>query len=309
MKILNLSYDDYANYGHENANALRSVGIDVSDLKRVRHTFKYTSESEIVTSSIIEREIKKADIIQLFHSDSTWLDYARNLGKKIVVYHTGTTYRQNHEHCNTIFNNKVDACFTDHCEFIGLGMKNEQYVATAININAIHDQLHNVESNKISAPYKIGHFPSNPGVKGTNVIVSMINSLNTPKRFIYSENRVSYPDQLNRMDMCDIYVELFAPVQNGKQYGCYGVTAFEAAALAKVVFTNNVNEKAYNDSYGDCALIIANTEKDFINKMENILSLSSSKLLKLQTKTLTWVTEKHSLQASGKRLTSLLKNL
>ena len=57
MKVLNLSYDDYANYAHESANALRSVGIDCKDLKRVKHPFSYGTESKVATSDEIRREI------------------------------------------------------------------------------------------------------------------------------------------------------------------------------------------------------------------------------------------------------------
>jgi len=107
MRICNISFDDYSNFSHDNANALRSVGIDCKDFKRVKHPFDYGTESKVATTEEIKREISKADIVQLFHSDSTWLDLAWSLGKRVFVYHTGTTYRMNPIHCNSIFNNKV----------------------------------------------------------------------------------------------------------------------------------------------------------------------------------------------------------
>ena len=300
MKICNISFDDYANFAHENANALRSVGIECKDLKRVKHPFSYGTESKVATSSEIEREIKKADIVQLFHSDSTWLDYAYSLGKRIFIYHTGTTYRMNPIHCNSIFNGKVEACFTDQCEFIGLGMKNETYIATTLNT----DKYKPIEK-EVKTPYLVAHYPSNPGVKGTDKIVEMLSNIEVAN-FTINTDRISHKSQIERMQLCDIYVELFAPFQHGKQYGCFGVTAFEAASLGKIVFTNNSNEKVYSDAYGECALIITNTEKDFISKMEWILQLNEKHIVNLQEQSRNWIIKNHSYKATGLRLKKLL---
>jgi len=300
MKVLNLSYDDYANFAHENANALRSIGIDCLDLKRIAHPFSYGSESLVATTERIKSSIIKSDIIQLFHSDHTWLDFAYNLGKRIIVYHTGTGYRQASENCNTIFNDKVERCFTDQCEFIGLGMKNETYIATAVNAEKFKPG--NWETVN---PYLIAHFPSDQTVKGTAQIVKMLQKIETAN-FIINTDRVNHKAQIERMQGCDIYVELFAPTQRGKNYGCFGVTAFEAAALGKIVFTNNIGQKAYSDAYGDCALIIANTEDDFINKMKWVLSLNEKDVVNLQEQSREWIVKKHSYQATGNRLKTLL---
>lgn len=300
MRVLSISYDDYANFAHENANSLRAVGIDCIDLKRVKHPFSYGTESKVATSTEIQNQIKKADIVQLFHSDHTWLNYAYELGKRVFVYHTGTGYRLNPDNCNTIFNDKVERCFTDQCEFIGLGMKNETYIATAINTDK-----YKPSNNVISAPYKAYHFPSNPSVKGTEKIKEMLLKIENGI-FKVNEDKVSHEAQIERMSECDIYIELFAPTQHGKPYGCFGVTAFEAAALGKIVFTNNIRQKVYSDAYGDCALIIANTELDFIQKMKWILGLNEKHIVNLQEQSRNWVIQNHSYIATGLRLKKLL---
>ncbi len=300
MRILNISHDDFANFAHENANALRSVGVNCLDLKRTAHPFSYGSESKVATSDRIINEIKKADIVQLFHSDHTWLEMAWALGKRVVVYHTGTGYRQSPENCNNIFNGKVDRCFTDQCEFIGLGMKNETYIATAINT----DKFKPIEKI-VKKPYLIAHYPSNETVKGTAKIVEMLQKIECAN-FTVNTDRVNHKAQIERMHGCDIYVELFAPTQRGKEYGCFGVTAFEAAAIGKIVFTNNLNQKVYSDAYGDCALVIANTELDFIQKMKWVLSLNEKDVVNLQEQSRDWIVKKHSYEATGNRLKTLL---
>lgn len=300
MKVLNLSYDDYANFAHENANALRSVGVVCKDLKRVKHSFNYGTESKVATSEEIRREIAKADIVQLFHSDSTWLETAWALGKRVFVYHTGTGYRQASENCNKIFNDKVERCFTDQCEFIGLGMKNETYIATAINTEKFK-----LGEWKTINPYLIAHYPSNKAVKGTDKIVEMLQKIEGAN-FTVNTDKVNHKAQIERMQGCDIYVELFAPTQRGKNYGCFGVTAFEAAALGKIVFTNNIGQKVYSDAYGDCALVIANNEVEFISKMKWVLSLNEKDVVNLQKQSREWVVKNHSYEATGNRLKTLL---
>lgn len=300
MKVLNLSFDDFANFAHENANALRSVGVNCLDLKRMAHPFSYGTESKVATSERIISEIKKADIVQLFHSDHTWLQTAYDLGKRVIVYHTGTGYRQNPENCNNIFNSKVERCFTDQCEFIGLGMKNETYIATAIDTEKI------IPGDwKTLKPYLVAHYPSNPTVKGTEKIVEMCKSIDG-LQFIMSEERLKHDAQLKRMAACDIYIELFNTTQHGKPYGCFGVTAFEAAALGKIVITNNINEKAYCQQYGDCALVIANTEEAFISKLTWLNGLSENDLLNLQEQTREWIVKNHSYIATGNKIKTLL---
>jgi len=300
MRVLNLSYDDYANFAFDNCKAFKSVGIDAVSFKKVKHPFGYDQESTIGTVDQIKREIQKADIIQLFHSDGSWLNYAYDLGKRVVVYHTGTAYRQNPNNCNIIFNGFVERCFTDQCEFIGLGMKNETYIATAVDTDKI------IPGDwKTISPYLVAHYPSNPTVKGTAKIIEMCKSIDG-LQLIVSEERLKHEAQLKRMSSCDIYVELFNTTQNGKPYGCFGVTAFEAAALGKIVITNNINEKAYSDQYGDCALVIANTEEAFISKLTWLNGLNENDLLNLQEQTREWIVKNHSYIATGNKLKTLL---
>lgn len=306
-KVLNLSYDDYANFAFDNCKALISVGIEAISLKRVKHPFGYSEESKIASSSEIQRAIDKADLVQLFHTDSTWLEYAYNKGKRVVVYHTGTTYRLNPEHCNKIFNSKVERCFTDQCEFIGLGMKNETYIATAIDTDKIKPSV----STKSPLPL-FAHYPSNPTVKGTEKIKEMLETifkgLSKGKDDCYDINIQILPhdSQLKRMNDCYCYIELFAPTQHGKPYGCFGVTAFEASALGKIVITNNIHQKVYEDAYGECALLIANTEEAFFKQVNFILDQNDNGLSLLMQRSRSWIMEKHSYKATGERIKKIL---
>lgn len=302
MRVLNISYDDYANFAYDNAKALESVGVDAVSVKRVSHAFNYEGQSGVYSIGQIKKFIDSYDIIQFMHSYHELLDYAVSKGKRCFVYHTGTSYRQDSETFNKIFNNKVERCFTDQCEFFGLGMKNETYIATAINTDRIKALDWNVTN-----PYTIAHFPSNPSVKGTQKIGEMLSKINSPYKYIFSQERVNHSEQIKRMSQCDIYIELFAPTQNGKPYGCFGVTAFEAAAMGKLVFTNNLRQDVYWKAYGISPFVICNTEADFMEDLEVTLNLSHSELKLRQQMSAAIIEKKHSYKATGEYLLKLIR--
>ncbi len=305
MKIVSICYDDHANFMFDNTKALISVGINAISFKRRAHPFGYKEESQIGTNDEIIRAIKDSDIIQLFHSDSTWLDYAHKLNKRIIVYHTGTAYRLNSESCNQLFNDKVEICFTDQCEFIGLGMKNETYIATAVDTENIIPDLSNCKNWSLFA-----HYPSNAGVKGSDKILDMMNHVLNENindvTFKFDFSQLSHTEQLARMNECYCYIEMFAPTQFGKPYGCYGVTAFEAAALGKLVITNNIHEEVYKNAYGFCPFVICNTEEEFISKTIDIMHMESDEIMHRMSITRGWIEKKHSYKATGEYLKKCL---
>jgi hypothetical protein len=297
MRVLNITQDDYANFQHENANALRSIGVDCIDVKTVLHPFGYETQSKIVSDAEIKNLIKEADIVQIFHSDLNMLELTHGIdmsGKKLIVYHTGSRYRSRPEYINKYFNDRVYASFTDQCEFMELGAKNLKYIATAINDNGIKTFSHAVEK-----PYVIGHYPSNPEVKGTDKILEMLNNFNGQFVLKYSTQSVSHSEQMKRLSDCDIYIELFKPELNGRPYGCYGVTAFEAAMAGKIVITQNIHKKAYEDAYGFCPFYLCNTEKEFMRTIEMILSMDITTLSGVQSMTYEYIKQKHNYKATG----------
>lgn len=302
MKVLNVCFDDYANYSFDNAEALKSVGVDARSIKMKRHPFNYAQESPIGSEFEIRSQIDKADIVQFMHSDHKFLKYAIGKNKRIFVYHTGTGYRNSPKIMNGIFNPHIEAAFTDQTEFIGTGMKREQYIATAIDVKKYKSFSHQVNEERI-----ISHFPSNASVKGTGDILYLMAKVKAKNfKFFYSTDKVGHVSQVQRMANCDIYVELFKPFLNGKPYGCYGVTAFEAAACGKVVVTQNIRPNVYANAYGDCPLVIANDENAFINHIERLLGYTNLTISAIQTETYNWVVEKHSYKATGERLKKLL---
>lgn len=301
-KVINICTDDFANYSFDNCESLKAAGIRAESFKLIKHPFGYTNQSQIVTRQRIISEIDKADVIQLMHTDNFFLNYLIQKKKKFVVYHTGTRYRENSDNFNSFFNPHVFKTFTDQCEFLELGAKNIEYVATAINTD-----VYAPRPWLSVKPYTIGHFPSNPIVKGTIEIKQMLRLVREKYNLHFDLDKVRHDRQINRMNSCDIYIELFKPTLNGKPYGCFGVTAFEAAALGKIVVTNNINKEAYRKAYGDCALFIANTKEEFLHTIENLLILPPTKINQFKKESREWILRNHSYKANGERLIKLLE--
>jgi hypothetical protein len=304
MKIINICYDDYANFSYCNAKALQAAGINAKSYKIIKHKFEYREQSEVVDRQQMIEQIKKADLVQIMHSDLNALYFCTLAGQKnIVVYHTGSNYRREPEVMNAKFNPNVVGCFTDQCEFIGTGMKNEKYIATAIDFESLQDKRYQWETND---PYTIGHYPSNAEVKGTKEIIALLFGVDQTKfHFKHTTEKAGHNTNLLRMSQCDIYIELFKPFLDGKKYGCFGVTGFEAAAMGKVVVTQNLNPEAYEKEYGAPAFFLANDQRQFIDIVADLLNQSPENIKKLQDQAREWIRSKHSYEATGKHLRAI----
>jgi hypothetical protein len=296
-RVLNLASNDYANMSHNNANALRSIGVDCFDYVLNPHPFGYESQSEVITREEIISMVNKFDIIQIFHSCPTILNLVNigNFKRKLVVYHSGSRYRAEPDKFNQLFKD-ADVVITDQTEFINLCDKPTHYLAP-------HTDLEPTEKRK-GGKLIVGHYPSNSEVKGTDEIKSMLEPFKNDFEIRIDTNIIPHSENLKRIAECHIYVELFKPELNGKPYGCFGVTAFEATSLGCLVITNDLNMGVYHNAYGLTPFQIANTKDEFTE----ILHL----LKGFNTETIQDLTEldfrnNHSIESTGKRILELIK--
>lgn len=310
MRIINVCRDDFANFSYENAQALKSIGIDSESFKLVPHPFSYPNQSRIVSLDVMITAIAHADVVQVIHNDEEIFNLclqvraARSADKplQIIPYHSCTAYRNDPDKYNRSWNPHIEMSFTNQCEFMNLGSKNLHYITTAID-----PDKYNFSGWTTKDQITFGHYPSNSMVKGTNHILHMLKQVKGNADVSYSTEKVDYNAQLQRMNQCDIYIELFSPVLYGKPYGCYGVTAFEAAAMGKIVVTQNIHKEVYEKEYGKTAFFIANTEKEFVDTIEYLISLPKDKIEELQHKSNAWVRENHSYQATGERIMKIIR--
>lgn len=308
MKVLNCCQHDWANFSHDNANALRSAGIYCVDVKEHSHRFNYDNESKIFSSNKILEQMNLCDVVQIFHSDLKMLNLCKIAEKKrIIVWHTGTYYRKESEKLNKEFNPFVEKSILALGEFYGKGAKNQQYMVGAIDTNKIKP------SDLFHLPYKIAHYPSNSTVKGSDTIEEiarkLFNKFSHKFTFKLSTRLVPYHEQLKRISECDIYIELFAPKQDGYNYGSWGITALEAAAMGKIVVTNHTTENVYNKTYGrKTPFIIANTKNELLEKLEKLINKNPEDIRKIQSETRSWVEKYHSYKATGEKLKWIINN-
>ena len=296
-RVLNLASNDYANMSHNNARALRSIGVNCFDYVLSPHPFGYESQSEIVTREEIISMVNKFDVIQIFHSCSIILNLV-NIGKfngKLVVYHSGSRYRSEPDKFNKIFK-EVDVVITDQTEFIKLCDNEIHYLAP-------HIELEPTEKRK-GGKLIVGHYPSNSEVKGTEDIKTMLEPFKNDFEIRIDTNIIPHEDNLKRIAECHIYVELFKPELNGKQYGCFGVTAFEATSLGCLVITNDLNMDIYHSIYGISPFQIANTKDEFIETLTILKEFNTETIKDLQEYDFR---KNHSIESTGKRILELIK--
>jgi hypothetical protein len=285
MKVLNFSQQDYSNMSHENANALRSIGVDCKDAKFYRHNFKYKTESHIESLNSFKDSVRRYDVVQIFHSDKELIRLAKLGGaKKIVVYHTGTRYRQNAQMYDKLCDGMIQ--ITDQCEFIH--NNNMHYLAP-------HVLFKPTIKNNIKPV--IGHYPSNPDNKGTKDVIRLLEPFKNDFEIRIDTKILEHSKNIQRISECDIYIEMFCLEQEGKPFGCHGVTAFDASSLGCKVITNNINQSVYTDVYGEYPFFIANTE----SKFNSVMQLLSKKDVTLRS-----VFDCHNIKDTGKRILKLI---
>jgi hypothetical protein len=293
MRVLNISSVDYANMSHNNAQALRSIGIDCDDWTMSVHAFQYTSQSQVVTAKHIMQRFLEYDVIQLFHScEKTYMLIMAH--PNIVVYHTGTRYRMNKRYYDNLYMGRTIA--TDQCEFL-LHDPTMMYVAP-------HTTLQPAQ-RPYRTKLRIAHYPSNHLVKGTKTIQRLLEPFKDRFEIDINTNREPHEKNLYRIGLADIYIELFNPTQNGQPYGCFGVTAFEATAMGVMVVTNNVNRQAYEDVYGAHPFLTPNDEMAFIQAIES-LAVPREQFDAMREEMHAGFRDKHSIQATGERIKQII---
>lgn len=308
MRVLNLSQNDWANYSHDNMLSLRSAGIDCIAAKEHPHKFNYPEQAQVLDNGGIKELIREADIVQIMHSNHKMLRLCKDVGhQNIVVYHTGTNYRDDPAFYNNLFNPIVKASIIALGEFNRKGAYNQKYCSVAV------DTFNLKPGRKPGDLVRIGHFPSNSEVKGSAKVLGVVKARYKHKddfHFRMATDLVDRLEHLNRLRWCDVYIEMFAPKLRGKRYGSWGTTAVEAAALGKVVITNHSTKSFYEKEYNtQVPFITCETKKELYGAIDDVINMNKKELISLQKKHRSWTIENHSYRATGKRLKKILNEL
>tara|TARA_R110000803_G_scaffold52326_2_gene107723 strand:- start:3714 stop:4628 length:915 start_codon:yes stop_codon:yes gene_type:complete len=296
--ILNLCSNDYANFMDDMTKAMKTAGLKVTAAKRNPHEFGYKDEVGIPSHAALLDLIRKAEIIQIFHSDLRLynLAIATNPKAKRIMYHTGSLYRQNPDKYNQAIDPQTKIVHALG-EFMTLGAPKPLYIVGAINTNKILPS--SFDRVSVRTPRTFGHFPSSKINKGTALIERLMES-HLDINYITSGTLLPHPDHMDRIREVDILIELFSPTQAGKKYGSWGITCLEAAAMGKAIITQNLSDQVYREHYGDHPLILVQNPQEFHEAINALRDMSHSDLFELKMKTWKWVVENHSYAATGR---------
>ena len=315
VKVGLFAWDDWANVGELLAKSLRENKVDAVLYKCKRHSFNYTNEGIIVNGlqGLIEAA-KTVDIVHFMHSGTYSSKGVRVPGglvplfikngifsknKTFVMFHGGTSYRQYSEVINKTVNPYIHATTTQTYDLLDLGAKNEYWLLPPIDTGVLKPKTY-----VASAPIKIAHYPSSLSVKNTKLIRSLISKMSLESQYSDGEP-VKYEEHINRIHDCDVYIEHQGFHQNGKQYGEFGLTGLEAAALGKIVITCTKSKDRYEKEYGEFVPYISNSEEELGGVLEKLLLMNSQEIELEKIKSRAWVEKNHSLLNIGSRLAKI----
>ena len=327
IDVLMLTIDDNANTGWRTSQCLKRMGLKVLFLKGCMHPYYYPEQGVIHPTlaevSAVERGHIKDPVLRvpqlkpitdaakcIHFIASRIIDTGTDpRTKKIVMQHGGRFYRTNHEVLNELIDPYVDANIIQMPDLMGLGAKNEHLIYFSVDTDYIQPSYETGYDKLI-----IGHFPSLSTEKGTDKIIRIVERFKedneTNGKFLYDgiekadkEVQTIWFNQLQRMGACDVIVDVCAETAQNKPYGEWGNTAFEAAALGKVVITNSHRVDMYEREYG-CkpSMRIANTEEEVEKNLRELIVLPKGKLFKEKQAAREWVVKKHSIESTSRRM-------
>jgi hypothetical protein len=318
-----LTKHDWANTGWRFFKCLQYLELNAMMFKGEMHPFCYP-EQGVIHPAIQEAEggfplwrvpelahfVNHSRVIHF--TSSSIIDTGVDLrNKNVVLQHSGNGYREGHPGMNKTFNPFVDATIIQMPDLLGLGAKNEHLIYFPVDTDFIQP-VYKRQSDKLI----IGHYPSMQRFKGSQEILNLIEKLEAEKdlkdRFIYRGPRdpgnldnldiAIWTEHLKRVAHCDVIIDVFNPVVRGNQYGEWGNTSFEAAAMGKLVVTNSLRFDEYTKNYGDCELNIANNISELESVLRKLITMNPEELAQKRVKTRHWVELKHSIPATANRL-------
>lgn len=167
----------------------------------------------------------------------------------------------------------------------------------------------------------IGHFPSDPKKKGTDVFLQALDIMNKDpkfrKKFRYigkttlDIKQVTFKKQIKRYQQCDIYFEQLVPFltypkakpgeQKTVRVGTWGASAIEAAAAGCIVLTSQFFNDQQNKEYPPHPFYVCNSLKQIIRNLRAVLSLSREEIQEKKKESRRWVESCLSYKPTAKR--------
>lgn len=281
-KWLFASWDDWANVGYSLSKAMQSIGKEARAVSLHKLEGNYMVMDEVCSRNRYREYAGESDVIVAMHSTYEPVDLT---GKKFMVFHGGTIYREFSSRLNNYFNSMVDATLIQTGDLLDKGAKNQHWILPPIDTDMLQPDYE----------YHGGifaHYPSKSYMKNTRDILDTVHDIR------YSSDFVNWKENIDRIRECDIYIEQMTKA--------WGISALEAAALGKVVITSFEDIDDYEKEYGKCELIIANDKEELQSIVDDIRVWDKDKLLTKKMATRKWVEDLHSFEAVGNRLLNVV---
>lgn len=315
IDVLFLTYDDNCNTGYRFWMCAKYLGLNAVMFKGKPHPFGYPMQAPLhpslankpmwsspttVPAGGIESLVHSAKVVHLiasFYPMAAINWQACN----VIVQHGGTVYRQHPDECNNVFE-QIGAQHTIiQCpDLLGLGAKNESWIYYPVDTVKLQPDFSRKNPEKLI----IGHFPSNPAVKGTGLIRNVLYALDKkyPGKIDYliGDNQVSWQANLDRMRRCDIIIEGCNAAQGDKVYGEWANTALEASALGCAVVTHCLSKDKYEAEFGQLGPIIANNAQELEQELSSLLEIDDITPIKKRCRA--WAENNHSIPVTANRL-------
>lgn len=225
-------------------------------------------------------------------------------GKKVYVFHGGSKYRLDPEQTNKLFNPIVDGTIIQTPDLLNLGAKNEVWIPPPMDIDALPSPEY---TRKNKTKLIVGHFFYRPErkAKGSIAIKETIDKL--PKKiknkfkFWFPEEEVSWKDNIERIEKCDILIDAIQLTSRGRRYGAWGMQALEAACMGKIVLSHSY-DKYYKEVFGRCGILPINSIPQLRKTLISLSEMNSTKIMKLKKDTRRWAEKYHSFNYVGNRI-------
>lgn len=301
MRVLFLSFSDYARVGHLMAGCLKKVGVPALSLSTRAGIRGHPLERsvKILDTEQFKDAVTSANVVVWMHSVYTDLPEGVEVKGLHVVFHGGSQYRSNHNIINKKFN-KFVGCSLVQTE-LGLGAKNEHWLIPPVDTDSLQPDDYTVGKKLI-----IGHFPSNARKKASGKIVAAISALEqdevTCDKFEFHRGElIDWRLHMTRISKCDVYIDSL-------RFGLWGMSTLEAAALGKIVVGGFKLYPQYLKEYGKSPFVQVE-EGDIIGLIAVLRKLilqdkeETANLKKAHRK---WVEDLHSFIVTGEKLKGIL---
>jgi hypothetical protein len=335
IDLLILAGDDWSNTAHRYTKSYNINNKNVLLIKLNRHIFNYNEQGIIwqvrrqkinlypviwaveninILSEIIP-SIKKI----IFHATALFYYNSQCLfnlfpDKEYILCNGGTTYRESPGRTNNVFGDIVKKYIIQCPDLLNLSPPNiiEKLIYYPIEIDKVKPIYKFLDEKML----RIGHWPSTKSVKGTPIILTVINNLyklgykfqyvgvtDLKEKWQKSNDFISWEKNIERMQNVDIYIETINLKINGKKFGEWGNTCLEAAASGCVVCTNCLEQQKYESEYGTkLPLRVSNSGEELQKNLVTLLKMRRDEIMELKKKTRKWAEDFHSIQKTGERL-------